>query len=124
MEDHEFVLRFLAFMINGYDQYDFKLLDDFLNLTMITLNKMSDAQLNFLEDEFIKAMNAANYIFGKYAFRKRSQANINRKYPINKALFESWSVNLAQLSHEELNLLKQRKNELNEKFINLIETDQ
>lgn len=124
MEDHEFVLRFLAFMINSYNNYNFKILDEFLNETMLKLNKMSDEQLNSLEYEFIRAMNAANDIFGKYAFRKRSKANLKRKYPINKALFESWSVNLAQLSPKELNLLKQRKNDLNENFIDLIETDQ
>ncbi|MEQ9357414.1 DUF262 domain-containing protein [Coleofasciculus chthonoplastes] len=124
MEDHEFVLRFLAFMINSYNNYNFKILDEFLNETMLKLNKMSDEQLNSLEYEFIRAMNAANDIFGKYAFRKRSKANLKRKYPINKALFESWSVNLAQLSPKELNLLKQRKNDLNKNFIDLIETDQ
>ncbi|MEQ9481398.1 DUF262 domain-containing protein [Coleofasciculus sp. F4-SAH-05] len=124
MEDHEFVLRFLAFMINSYNNYNFKILDEFLNETMLKLNKMSDEQLNSLEYEFIRAMNAANDIFGKYAFRKRSKANLKRKYPINKALFESWSVNLAQLSPKELNLLKQRKNDLNKNFIDIIETDQ
>jgi len=123
MEDHEFVLRFLAFMITPYRSYKANILDEFLNETMEKMNKMSDDKLNGLRHEFIKTMNIAHDIFGKYAFRKRSQTNPERRYPINKALFEAWSVNLAQFKPVELDTLKQRKDILNEKFINLIETD-
>ncbi|EDX71169.1 conserved hypothetical protein [Coleofasciculus chthonoplastes PCC 7420] len=124
MEDHEFVLRFLAFMITDYRNYKSKILDDFLNDTMIKLNGMTDDKLSNFEHEFTKSMNAAHEIFGKYAFRKRSQANLKRKYPLNKALFESWSVNLAKISSDNLNILKERKESLNKNFINLMETDE
>jgi hypothetical protein len=124
MEDNEFVLRFLAFMITDYQEYRAKILDVFLNQTMADLNEMPDHKLDILENEFILSMNTAKEIFGKYAFRKRYKINLKRKYPINKALFETWSVNLAKLNNYEIEKVKKNKKKLNNNFIELIETDE
>jgi len=45
-------------------------------------------------------------------------------FPINKALFEVWSVNLSLLSDEQLNILKQHKQQLIEKFRKYVDSDQ
>ncbi len=119
MEDREFGLRFLAFTITHYTEYKIQDFDEFFNETMAALNKMSDRQLQELDRGFRRAMMAAFEIFGKYAFRKRYQANA-KMYPINKALFEVWSVCLNQLSDEQLQLLKERKDEVNKKFMQLM----
>jgi len=66
-------------------------------------------------------MVAAFDIFGRDAFRKRYKAD-EAKHPINKALFESWSVNLGQLSDEQLKVLKKRKDILIGRFIRLMNT--
>jgi hypothetical protein len=119
MADRECVLRFLAFTITPYSLYKSREFDSFLNDCMAVINKMSDKELHELENRFLRAMNAASIIFGKDAFRKRYRIGVPR-YPINKALFESWSVNLSQLSDEEINLLATRKDDLISAFIELM----
>jgi uncharacterized protein with ParB-like and HNH nuclease domain len=96
MVDRECVLRFFAFTITPYTKYKTKEFDSFLNDRMVDMNKMSDQELEELENRFKRAMVAAFSIFGADSFRKRYRARATR-YPINKALFESWSVNLSQL---------------------------
>ena len=44
-------------------------------------------------------------------------------FPINKALFEVWSVNLSLLSDDQLDILKQHKEQLIEKFRNYVDSD-
>ncbi|AFZ20166.1 DUF262 domain-containing protein [Allocoleopsis franciscana] len=124
MVDRELVLRFLAFTINCYKDYDAKILDDFLNDTMVRINHMSQQEVDTLEQKFIQAMNTAFDIFAKYAFRKRSKESIQKKYRLNKALFEVWSVILGQLSEREIQILKEKKQDLVDNFINLLEDDE
>ncbi len=119
MADRECVLRFFAFTITPYTKYKTKEFDSFLNDRMVDMNKMSDQELEELENRFKRAMVAAFSIFGADAFRKRYRARATR-YPINKALFESWSVNLSQLSDEQLQRLIVRKDKLIESFMNLM----
>ncbi len=119
MTDCECVLRFFAFTITPYAEYKAKEFDSFLNDRMVDMNKMPDQELAELELQFKRAMMAAFDIFGRDAFRKRYRAGAAR-YPINKALFESWSVNLSQLSNEQLKLLEERKDILIGKFIKLM----
>ncbi len=120
MADRECVLRFFAFTIIPYKNYKSKEFDSFLNDCMGIMNKMTDEQLNGMEKRFKRAMVAACEIFGKDAFRKRYKVGAPR-YPINKALFEAWSVNLRSLSDIQINSLKTRKEQLIEKFINLMQ---
>ena len=122
MEDREFVLRFLAFFITSYENYKFKSLDAFLNEAMEAINDMAKEDINYLvypEEEFKRIMRAAYSLFGEYAFRKQAKDNIN-KNPLNKALFEAWSVNLSKLKDEEIQILIARKQELIDGFINLM----
>jgi len=119
MADRECVLRFFAFTITPYTMYKVKEFDSFLNDRMIDMNKMSDQELEELEHRFRRAMMAAFDIFGGDAFRKRYRMGAPR-YPINKALFESWSVNLSQLSNDQFQILKERRGILIEMFINLM----
>jgi hypothetical protein len=46
-------------------------------------------------------MVAASAVFGEYAFRKWPQGS-DRRSPLNRALFESWSVALADQELEKL----------------------
>lgn len=67
-------------------------------------------------------MNAAYSIFGKYTFRKIIKNN-SKQLPLNKSLFEAWSVTLSKLSNEEIEILKQRKKEVIDEFTNYIDQD-
>jgi len=119
MADREFVLRFLAFVINPYTEYKATEFDSFLSDIMAKINDMDEQRLNELELKFSHAMNAAYNIFDKDAFRKRYKHDASRS-PLNKALFESWSVNLSKLSDEQINILIERKEKLKESFIQLM----
>jgi len=119
MADREFVLRFLAFVINPYTEYKATEFDSFLSDIMAKINDMDEQRLNELELKFSHAMNAAYNIFDKDALRKRYKHDASRS-PLNKALFESWSVNLSKLSDEQINILIERKEKLKESFIQLM----
>lgn len=118
MAARESILRFLAFTITPYTHYD-KDLDSFLNKTMEDINKMPTQEIEKLQHAFQRTMGAAYNIFGKEAFRKRYKATAPRS-PINKALLETWSVNINQLSNEQIETLQERKVLLQEKFIILM----
>lgn len=60
-----------------------------------------------IEESFVRVMTYCTKTFGKYAFRKFNKDW--RRGPINKALFESWSLVLSNLTNEELDLLVERK---------------
>ena len=120
MADREFVLRFLAFAITPYTEYykdrDF---ESFLNRSMTHLNQMSKQDLYNLKYRFTRSMIASFDIFGRDAFRKRYKADAPRSV-INKALFESWSINLDKLSDAQIELLKSLRKTVNLKFIELM----
>lgn len=121
MEDRDFVTRFIGFYL-GYDSYQPDL-DSFLNNSMARLKELPKKQREQIKSDFIKAMNAAHDIFAGYAFRKRFHKN-DRKNPLNKALFDSWAINLAKLRNEQLSLLISKKEEVGKKFIELMNDDE
>ena len=118
MADRECILRYLAFTITPYTKYD-RDFDGFLNKAMENINKMPDHERKELEDQFIRAMKIARSIFGKDAFRKRYKEDAPRQ-PINKPLFETWSVNFGQLSDEQVSKLTTDGDVLRQKFIDLM----
>lgn len=124
MDDHEFILGFVAFYLTPYKDYPIQQgRDYFLNEAMIKINRMNQEQLDEIENKFQKGMITAYSIFDKYVFRKIFR-NTKKMQPVNKSLFEAWSVVLSQLKNEEVELLKNRKNMLIDTFINYIEKDE
>jgi hypothetical protein len=121
MLDRDFVTRFLSFYLNPYKDYQPDL-DTFLNKSMAGLKELSASERLEIKSKFIRAMNGAYSLFGDDAFRKRFGRNDNRK-PINKALFEVWSVSLAKLTNGELQILIERKDQLMDEFILLLNND-
>lgn len=111
MADRECVLRFLAFHIDPWEQYSSNDLDGYLGTAMKKINAMADDGRNGCSSDFKKAMQAASEIFGSHAFRKRHKQD-DRKKPISKALFETWSVGLARRSGSELKELIDQKRRL------------
>jgi len=125
MDDREFILGFLAFTLTSYQDYKNDTNDNrnvFLSRALFKVNNLHEEQLNMIEKNFKKSMIAAFEIFGKSAFRKISR-NQKKLYPINKALFECWSVTLSQLKEEQITVLKQQKQNLIEKFIYYVDND-
>ena len=118
LEDHELILDFIAFTLTNYQDYpQNKGNTYFLNETMKKLNKLENDLIQEIENKFIIAMKAAYEIFGNTAFRKSSSS------PVNKSLFEVWSVTLSQLNSQKIDMLINRKELLRERFIEKMRTD-
>ncbi len=122
MADRECVLRFLAFHIEPWEKYADNSLDDYLGKTMDKLNEMSDSERQAIAKQFAKAMEAAYRIFGDDAFRKRNKME-GRRRPVSKALFETWSVQLARCSPADVSSLIRKKKSVRRAFINLLNND-
>jgi len=108
MADRECVLRFIAFYLNEARDYKTPDFDGFLNATMVRLNAMTDTEREDLGRVFTRSMKAAAAIFGKTAFRKPAA----HWTPINKPLFEAWSVNLARRNEKDMLLLVERRRDV------------
>lgn len=121
MQDRDFTTRFISFYLIPYSQYQPDL-DTFMNKGMAAINNLGSKGEIKVKSDFINSMNACIQIFRNDAFRKRYNLYDNRK-PINKALFEVWSVTFARLKEQELRKLVQNRTEVINKFIELMNTD-
>ena len=108
MDARECILRYIAFHLKPYTEYQKSDLNGFLSGVMRDLNKLPKARISKLESAFNEAMTRAFSVLGPLAFRKFNVTS-GRRGPVNKALFESWA-NVLQAY--ELKDLISRKNEL------------
>lgn len=127
MEDQEWILGLLAFIIRPYRTFTKTIsIDDWLSDTMMIINSMStlneqEVEMLFnsrninistiepftitgLEIRFYLAMLRSLHLFGKHTFRA-SCGNM-RRTPINRRLFESWGVLLSELTDAEYDRLQ------------------
>lgn len=124
MADRECVLRFLAFYHRRWETYGSRDdLDRWLSTTMHEINNMSDHERGGLRQAFERSMRTAHQLFDDYAFRKRYSMD-DRKRPINKALFEVWSVGIARCSRIEQESLVKKRRAVNEAFFSLMENSE
>ncbi|OQX97235.1 MAG: hypothetical protein B6I20_13095 [Bacteroidetes bacterium 4572_117] len=117
-EDRDFINRFIAFYLQGYDNKYYGELDSFLNDGMSSLSVKSKAELDKIELDFKKSMKLSYEIFGEDAFRKRYKKGERRK-PISKAVYDTLSVNFAWLTDEERAVLKSRKGGFKKRLMEL-----
>ncbi len=108
MLDRDFANRFLAFYVFPFDKYQPDL-DTFMSKAMAKTASMSEAELKKIKMDFASSMDLNQKIFGENAFRKIPGKNERRK-PMNKALFEVFSVLFSKLDDSDRSkLFKQRK---------------
>lgn len=141
MMDRELILRFLAFTVRTFISYPKNNdMDTFLSDTMRIINILPElndkeaakvfkddvfrehvlvSEVTHLEDLFEIAMERAQIIFSEHTFRKSYPGK--RRTPINKALFEVWSVLLAKLSVKEFGSLNEQKLAFLEEYETLLE---
>jgi Protein of unknown function DUF262 len=123
MADREMILRFLSFRRIDLDDYKYPDLDTFLRESMKQINSLSGDVVDGLVKDFERSMHVASDVFGEHAFRKVFHGQ-KRRLPVNKALFEAVSVNLAKLDKSEIAILKERRNEAMESIKSLMTDDQ
>lgn len=110
MLDREFVLRFLSFYELGVSEYKGSI-DLFLNLGMDYINKSYNGKYaENMRKIFFMVLETSMEIFGKFAFRR--MPDLNKRRPISKALFETWTSVLARYPKEDLSILIEKKEEL------------
>jgi hypothetical protein len=68
-------------------------------------------------------MHVASNVFGEHAFRKVFHGQ-KRRLPVNKALFEAVSVNLAKLNESEVEILTEHRTEAMGRLKELMTDDQ
>lgn len=105
MNDREMALRFAAFWLLGMEAYQERpVMESFLMEATELLDdpqKASDKRVAELEAAFETAMSNAYLVFGEHAFRKWPLGSTGRS-PINRALFETWSIALAEYTAADL----------------------
>ena len=122
MVDREFVTRFITFYLNKPEDYKPDL-DKFMSNAMGKLNHLSQEELEKIRKNFINALFLAEKIFGKWVFRKVFDKKAKKLYPINKALFEVWSVLLSKLSDTERQTVLMKKEDIFDDFFRLLNKD-
>lgn len=111
MRNQELALRFIAFRLTRPDDYK-RGLKKFLDDSMEAIGKCSQTILRQLETQFDSSLRAAASIFGVSAFSR----NLDQRPQLNKALFDTWTVNLSLLTPLQTETLIDRKSHLLEKY--------
>ncbi|MGW1881571.1 DUF262 domain-containing protein [Streptomyces sp. NPDC001970] len=119
MADREMVLRFMAFRLTSPESFRSQDFDQFLALTMRQINRLSDADREAHAEAFRWAMFTAWAIFDAHAFRKLYPGQVRRS-PVNKAIFETVAVNLAELTDQERTALVASRAVVLERFQQLM----
>lgn len=114
MADREAILRFLAFRMAGPAPDIDVNFDYFLHQAMKKLNNMSESERERLAQSFTRSMSIASQALGRLAFRRERPDG--RRGPVNKALFDAWSVALAKLSDIQARTLISRSAILQEAY--------
>ena len=123
-EDKDFVSRFIAFYLLGYQAYKSNMdIDTFVNESMQALrNKIHSEIVNVMKNDFVRSLLMAEKIFGNDAFRKRYRRDDPLK-PLNKAYFEVLTTTFAKLNTDDETCLISRKELLKDNLIHLMNDD-
>ncbi|MEH8021514.1 DUF262 domain-containing protein [Rheinheimera metallidurans] len=115
MRDRELINRFFAFKCLGVAEYRGGM-DDFLERSLETINKMCKPEIIELADSFDLAMANNLEVFGKHAFRKHTDPHHVRSV-INASL---WDVMSVTLSNYPESLIRDKAELIREGFYELM----
>ena len=121
MLDRDFVNRFLAFYLFGYDEYQSDL-DLFMSKAMAALHNITNEDRILIKQRFESALSLAHKIFNKDVFRK-FQDGAHHRSPINKALFDAVATQFAKIPEHKHSILLTHKQDVKEKLKNLLSQD-
>src|SRR5690242_20050430 len=95
----------MQFSIGDVSDYErFGSMEEFLTAATADLDdpsQISDEKLNALHRAFVLSMENAYTVFEKHAFRKWF-ADYDVLYPVNRSLFDVWSVELSKHSRDSI----------------------
>jgi hypothetical protein len=138
MAAQELVLRFLAFSVMGIDEYrKDEEMDAFLSDAMQIINslkshgvrkagvagvsverRISNGNIDEIQKKFVLSLIRARTLFGDRAFRISTPLRGREKgrTPVNKSLFELWSILLSDMAERDFNTLNANKERLYEEM--------
>jgi hypothetical protein len=119
MRDREFVNRFCAFWLVGFEQYK-KDMDDFLATSLEMMNMKSPEELGQLSDCFRLGLQNNYALFDRQAFRKHTPGQTDRNV-INASL---WDVMATGLARYPESLVTDRAETFRAKFYALLQDDE
>ncbi len=122
MLDREYVTRYIAFTELDYKKEYKGNIDNFLIKGLKQVNNYDEPELERIDKSFKRVMRYVNLIFEKYAFRKYNENW--RRGPMNKAIFELWSVCFSSMADSDLDRIVERKQEFLERFKNLLQNNE
>jgi len=150
MAGRELILRFISFLMRDPSEYRGYTMDEWLSHTMLILNSLSSGlsdgrlleivndsyrsnrslpviKVNSIDEIrmlFKSSMKRAYELFGDHAFRKSLPGKESKhKAPVNKGLFEVWSVILCHLDESTFKKLTLKRDELYVELTNLYHDD-
>lgn len=100
MRDREFVNRFCAFQLLGYDNYRSDM-DKFLADCLKQMNGMGQDKLSDLSTQLRRSLENNLILFGKHAFRKH-KTDQERRRPINASLWDVMSTGLSYYGTDQV----------------------
>lgn len=98
MRDREFVNRYCAFTMVGFEEYK-KEMDDFLAKSLGMMNEAGPYFLKELSQRFRRGLQNNLNLFGRHAFRKHSPGQMDRSV-INASLWDVMTTGLSRYSEE------------------------
>ena len=121
MTDREYALRYIAFTEIDYEKYYKGNVDDYLILAMKYINKSDENTEKQILTQFQRVMAISHKVFQQYAFRRYAKSgNKYRRSPINKALFEVWSVCFKEMPDVRVKLILDNREEFIESYANYL----
>jgi hypothetical protein len=118
MVDREYVTRFIAFQLFR-DSYSSDI-DEFLRYAMQALYDVSKSELEQLHFKFVDTMERSVDLLGPYCFYRLEKDGQPKGRIPNKALFDTLSWNLSQLTQKQFSKLLSQKQSFTKRYINLL----
>lgn len=115
MEDRELVLRYVAFSVDNYTDYQTGL-GKFLDKAMEKLDSLTKNECNAFILNLEKSITCYGEIFGNTRFGR----GITRRAKINSALFEAWTSELARLTDNQRTQLTSNRDNIVENYRTLL----
>lgn len=123
MLDRELVLRFIAFKLTHYKDFNFNYMGEFLDEAMEKLDAIKDDyKLKELKDELINTLQFSEKILGKNHRFSRSIADDKKTKALNRSLFDVITVCFSEIKNKEI-FLENREQFMN-KFLKLLRDEQ
>ncbi|RLA70975.1 MAG: hypothetical protein DRG24_06145 [Epsilonproteobacteria bacterium] len=115
------VLRFIAFKLTSYKDFNFNFMGDFLDEAMEKLDKKNDEELKELKDELIGTLEFSEKILGNNHRFSRFIGNNTKTKTLNRSLFDVITVCFSEIKNKEK--FKERKEIFLTKFLALLKDE-